>query len=458
VNWKLSAAVVLLTLGVLSMDRTALGDAGEPTTSSAEAQLWNFHIQNTDAVQGVPAFSAAYSGPNSLSDNGEVRESLGLDLFAGLRLWKGAEFHVDGLAWQGFGLDNTEGVEDFPNAASSKAGTRSPDFSFARLFIRQTIGLGGDQEDVTDDQLTLAGKQDVSRLTFTIGRLAPTDVFDTNAYANNAATQFMNWAFTNNVAWDYAADSIGFTTGFSLELNEPSWTLRYGFYQMPSVSNAWTVEDAGALTYPAQSPAGDGKFWKSWEMPVELELRYSVGGHPGALRPLAWVCQADMGSYGEATLLPGANIVATRAYRYKYGFGLNWEQEVASGVGIFSRLGWNDGHEEAWAYTDVNYSASVGMSVGGASWHRPNDTIGLAGVISGASRDNQRFLEAGGSGILDGDGALDYGWEKVVEAYYDFDVWSAIHLALDYQYVVNPAFNADRGPASVIAVRVHWQF
>jgi high affinity Mn2+ porin len=409
-------------------------------------------------VQGDPAFPAKYSGPNSLNSNGEVQETASADLFAGLRLWSGAQAHVDALVWQGFGLSQTEGVEDFPNGAAYKAGTHPPEFSFARLFIRQTIGLGGDQEDISDDQLTLAGKQDISRITFTIGRFTPSDVFDTNAYANNPATQFMNWAFANNVTWDYPADSIGFTTGLSVELNQPHWALRYGFFQMPAVSNSWTVENAGTLTYPAMSPAGDGVFWKSWGMMLEFEYRYNLATHPGAIRPMLWLNQADMGSYQDALSVPGTNIALTRAYRYKYGFGINWEQEVATDVGVFSRLGWNDGLEEAWTYTDVNYSASLGLSVNGALWHRPGDTFGVAGVLSGISRENQEFLEAGGTGILDGDGALTYGREKVLETYYDFLVWKNLHFALDYQFVDDPAFNRDRGPVSIFGARVHWQF
>jgi high affinity Mn2+ porin len=450
--------VFVFTLAGLWAFQAALygDDTSEPSTNPP-AQQWNFHVQTTETVQGDPAFSAQYSGPNSLSNTGEVKETTSIDLFAGLKLWDGAEAHVDGLVWQGYGLTNTEGVEDYPNAEAYKAGTWTPEFSFARLFVRQTIGLGGDQEDVSDDQLTLASRRDISRITITLGRFTPTDMFDTNTYANNPATQFMNWAFVNNVTWDYPADSVGYTTGFSVELNQPIWTLRYGFFQQPGVSNSWTAEDGGILTYPAQHPAGDGVFWKSWAMPLELETRYSIKSHSGAIRFLGWVNQADMGSYSQALFEPGTNIALTRSYRYKYGFGVNWEQEVADNVGIFSRLGWNDGKEEAWAYTDVNYSLSLGLSVNGAVWNRPNDTFGFAGVISGASTENQRFLEAGGTGILDGDGALTYGWEKVIETYYDLSVWQNIHFAVDYQYVDNPSFNRDRGPVSIFAARIHWQ-
>jgi high affinity Mn2+ porin len=155
--------------------------------------------------------------------------------------------------------------------------------------------------------------------------------------------------------------------------------------------------------------------------------------------------------------VPGVDITQTRAYRYKYGFGLNWEQELMSNVGVFSRLGWNDGHEEAWTFTDVNYAITVGLSVKGAGWHRPDDTFGLGGAFGGISWENQKFLEAGGTGILDGDGALNYSWEKVLETYYDFKIWQTIHFALDYQFVADPAFNRDRGPVSIFAARIHWQ-
>jgi high affinity Mn2+ porin len=226
---------------------------------------------------------------------------------------------------------------------------------------------------------------------------------------------------------------------------------------MPSVSNSWTADDA-VLTYPRMSPLGGGEFWRSWGMPTELEVRYNIKTHPGAIRFMAWVNQANMGSYGEAILEPGANIVLTRSYRYKYGFGINWEQEVVPNVGVFSRLGWNDGHEEGWAYTDANDSITFGTSIKGEAWHRPDDTFGLAGAFAGASKDQQEYLEVGGTGILDGDGALNYGWEKVLETYYDFSLWYGIQLTFDYQFVDNPSFNRDRGPVSIFAARVHWQF
>lgn len=453
---QIAVIICLVLLNVLATCERTCGDDG-PATAPIPDQVWNVHIQNTDIVGGYPAFSAKYSGPNSLDKSGDLKDTESLDVYGGLRLWGGAEAHVDGLLWHGFGFSNTHGVEDFPNNEAFKTGARIVDFSFARIFIHQTIGFGGQQEDVPDDQLTLGGKRDISRLTVTVGRLSPADIFDTNSYSNSALTQFLGWGFVNNPTWDYPADSIGFTTGIAAELNQRDWTLRYGFYQMPSQANFWTADDR-YLTFPLQRPYGDGEFVKSWGMALEFERRYSIGGHPGAIRPMVWLNEAHMGNYREALSVPGTDITQTRKYRVKYGFGLNIEQEIANSIGIFSRLGWNDGHEEAWTYTDVNYSAQLGMSVKGASWQRPDDTVGLAGMINGASRDNQRFLEAGGLGILDGDGRLRYGTEKVLETYYDLEIVRGVHLAFDYQFIANPAFNRDRGPVSVLAARLHWQF
>jgi high affinity Mn2+ porin len=427
--------------------------------TNVEKQKWNWHVQNTDVVQGDPGFRAKYSGPNSLSNKGEVKETVTLDLFSGVRLWPGAEVHMDFLTWQGFGLSKTFGVEAFPNADALKAGTEVPNYVFARLFVRQTIGLGGEQEDVPDDQFTLAGKRDISRLTFTIGRLSPLDICDANIYAQDQHKQFLNWAMMGNITWDYGQDTVGNTTGLAVELSQPKWALRYGFFQMPHDKNGFTGDDQ-YLKWPHEGEYGP--FLRAWAMMTEFERRYSVNSHPGAIRFLTWLDEAHMASYQAATSIllangAGTDISAARAYRYKYGFGLNWEQEVAKNIGMFSRLGWNDGHNEGMTFTDANWSASLGVSVKGDSWNRPDDTFGLAGIVSGASRDNQKFLQAGGLDLLDGDGALSYAPEIVVETYYDFDIWKNIHFALDYQFITDPAFNSDRGPVSVCGARLHWE-
>ena len=427
-----------------SSTNTPLSEAAGKAPEEAREQSWNWHVQNTDIVQGDPGFPAQYSGPNSLESKGEVRETVSLDLFAGARLWRGAEAHVDGMMWQGFGLSKTLGIEGFPNGEAFRLGTKVPNVTFARLFIRQTIGLGGEQETVEDDELHLAGKQDVSRLTLTLGKISVKDIFDNNTYANDPRTQFMNWALMANEAWDYPADSLGYMTGFAVELNQPHWTARYGFFQMPSVSNGI---------------GQDEHYLEAWGMVTEFERRYTVNGHPGAIRFLAFLNSAHMGSYQAAVDSPirPANIVATEAYRYKYGFGLNVEQEIIKNVGAFARLGWSDGQTEAWTFADVDHTASLGLSIKGEFWGRANDTFGLAGVFNGITHVHQEFFAAGGTGILGGDGNLNYGWEKIVEAYYDFEIWKTVHGALDYQFITDPAYNRDRGPVSVFGARLHWE-
>jgi high affinity Mn2+ porin len=433
------------TLFIAGVITTRAQSVSNAPASEVVQQQWNWHVQNTAIVQGTLPFPAEYSGPNSLNSNGEIRETFSLDLFAGVRLWQGAEVHIDGLVWQGFGLSKTLGIEGFPNGEAFRLGNDIPNVNLARLFIRQTFGFGGDQEEVEDDQLHLAGKRDVSRLTLTIGKMSAKDMFDNNAYANDPRTQFMNWALMANEAWDYPADSLGYETGFAVDLNQPKWALRYGMFQMPKVSNG---------------TAQDQNYLKAWGMVMEFERRYAINDHPGAVRLLAYLNSAHMGSYQEAVNSPirPADIAATRAYRYKYGFGLNLEQEVARNIGVFSRLGWSDGENEAWTFADVDRTATAGVSVKGESWCRPADTVGLGFVLNGISKIHQEFFEAGGTGILAGDGALNYGWEKGLETYYDFRVWRTLHAAFGYQFVVDPAYNRVRGPVSIFGGRVHWEF
>jgi len=424
---------------------SAVSDAAPETNNLVEPQGWNWHAQNTDVVQYHPGFSAEYSGPNSMDKVNEVKETVSLDLYAGVRLWRGAEAHIDGLLWQGFGLSDTRGVEGFPNGEAFRLGTAVPNVTIARLFLRQTFGLGGDQESVADDELHLRGTGDVSRITVTLGKMSAKDLFDNNTYANDPRTQFLNWALMANEAWDYPADSLGYTTGIAIELNQPHCAARYGFFQMPRTANG---------------TAQDTHYLDAWGMVLELERRYQWRVHPGAVRVLGYLNSANMGSYQAALDSPvrPADIQATRQYRSKYGFGLNLEQELATNVGAFLRAGWSDGQNEAWTFSDVDYSFTLGVSVKGEFWGRNNDTVGLAGIFNAASTVHHEFLAAGGTGILAGDGTLSYGVERNLEVYYDFQVWKTLHTAIDYQLITNPAFNRDRGPISVIGARLHVEF
>jgi high affinity Mn2+ porin len=414
-------------------------------TSNDQPQTWNWHVQNTDIIQGHPNFPAQYSGPNSLGNGNQLQNTVSVDLYGGLRLWQGAEVHVDGLVWQGYGLSNTLGAEAFPNGEAQHAGTQSPNFNLAHVIFRQTIGLGGEQEDISDDQLTLAGKQDVSRLTITVGRMSPTDIFDNNTYAGNSRTQFMNWALIANEAWDASSDALGFITGETIELNQPSWAIRYGLFQVTQVANG---------------KGTDQHLLDAWDMVTELEQRYDISGHPGKARVLAYLNHSPMGSYEEAvdSGVQPATFPATANYRFKFGVGLNLEQELTQDIGAFSRLGWSNGQAQAWGFSDVDYAASLGLSIKGTSWSRPDDTIGLAGVYSGISKIHQQFLADGGTGILAGDGALSYGGEEATEAYYNFQIRDGINFTADIQFINNPAFNTARGPVFVFGARLHFEY
>ena len=443
--FALAAACIVIRVSGATNDTLTPSLANTSDNDSQGEQIWNWHVQNTVIVQYHPGFPSRYRGPNSLSSANEVKETVSLDLYTGLRLWQGAEFYVDGLMWQGFGLTDARGADGFPNGEAFRLGTEVPNVNFTHVLIRQTIGLGGDQEKVEDDLFQLSGKRDVSRITLTVGRMSAKDIFDNNAYANDSRSQFMNWALMANEAWDYPGDSLGYISGFAAELNQPKWAFRYGFFQMPRVSNGTAL---------------DSHFLKAWGMVTELEYRYAIESHPGAVRLLGFLNHAHMGSYDAAVDSPirPADITATRAYRYKYGFGLNVEQELAKNVGAFMRLGWSDGENEAWVFSDVDRTASLGISVKGEGWKRPNDTLGLAGVLNGLSHAHRDFFGAGGVGILAGDGALTYGIEGILETYYDFNVWKTIHMTLDYQFINHPAFNRDRGPVSVVGGRLHWTF
>ena len=460
--FQAGTALALLGLGapVAAADPGTNAAAAPPLAKApAAGQNWNWHAQNTDIVQGYPKYSAAYSGPSSLPTGGQARESVSLDVMAGVRLWPGAEAHVDGLMWQGFGLHNTLGAEAFPNGEAFRLGTDVPNGAITRLFVRQTVGLGGGQEDVADDALDLAGQRDVNRITLTAGRFSAKDIFDNNTYANDPRTQFINWGLMANEAWDYPADAIGFTTGLAVEWNRPQCTVRYGWFQEPQVQNSLNWEDK-FLKWPYDGSSQGNSVWNGWAMVTELERHYTVQDHPGTLRLLAFANRANMAQYDAATAVfqAGGNPTTVRAFRCKYGFGLNWEQEVAKNVGVFSRLGWNDDREEGWMFSDVGYAGSVGLSVKGAGWSRPEDTIGLAGLASGCAPAERRFFAAGATGILAGDNGLNYGWEKVVETYYDCKVCPGLDASLDYQFIDNPAFNTVRGPVSVLGARLHVEF
>ncbi|MBV8652151.1 MAG: carbohydrate porin, partial [Alphaproteobacteria bacterium] len=398
--------------------------AGGDEAEKHEPEDWSQHFQSTLVYQGYPAFhSSVPQGPNSLSSDSQIRETLSATGFFGARLpWQGGEFYFNPEFNQGSGFNDTVGLAGFPNGEAQKAGSHVPKFNVARLFLRQTFGLGGEQEFIEGDQNQLAGNKDIERVTVTAGKISIPDLFDDNTYSHDPRTQFLNWSLMDAGAYDYAADQKGYTDGVAVELNEKSWALRTGYFLVPKVSNSRDLET---------------QIFKFGGYNVELETRYHLFDQLGKFRILGFANRIFAGSYRETLANPafGTDIALTRTDRTKYGFVLNLEQAVSDDLGIFSRYSWNDGREEIMSFTDISQSFSLGLSLKGARWGRPDDVVGLAGVINTISSAEQDFLAAGGLGILIGDGELkNYAPEEIIEAYYSYQIATPISLTFDYQF------------------------
>jgi high affinity Mn2+ porin len=441
---KLRFGVLVCLAAALASNwaRRARAQDASQGASPGTSQNWDMHLQSTLIGQGVLPFPAQYSGINSLESHGEVRDTFSFDVAGAVRPWNGGEFSVDGLVWQGYGLSNTTGLAAFTNGEAYRVGKTYPDAVIARAYFRQVLRLGNQESFGAGHNAAAPGV--THRLIFTVGHFAATDVFDQNSYANDPRTQFMNWAFVNNLAWDYPADTLGITNGLSVELDWGAWAARAGAFQVSRVANGirmdWNLADA-------------------WSVAGELERQYSFWAHPGAVRLLAWKERAHMGSYQESLSDPQSISLKGRLhYRSKYGFGINAEQEMRKDLGVFMRLGWSNGRTQVWEFTDVDRTASLGLSLKGDAWRRPGDAVGLAAVVDGITAVHQQFLANGGLGITVGDGALDYRSERLSEVYYDWNVAKHFWFSFDYQLALNPAYNHARGPANIFATRLHWEF
>jgi len=407
---------------------------------------WSLHGQATEIYQGDPGFHAPYSGTNSLSPQAQEKNTTTGTLFLGRRLWDGAAVYYDPEWYEGKGLSSSFGVAGFPNGEANKAGSWGFKENPARVFIRQVIGLGGPTEKIDAGQNQLADVEDVSRITITAGKFAASDIFDTNAYTNSSRTQFLNWSLMNSAAWDYPANARGYSRGAAIELNQESWALRYGAFMEPENPNA------NDLVFHGMNNVGQV---------TELEERYKIGDNPGKTHFLVFYNRNREADYSDALGAPDVNTAIAVARSYggaKYGFAINAEQQLTDGIGAFTRLSWNDGKTEEWMFTQVDESAAVGLSVNGKRWGRADDTWGIAGVINGISADQRKFLEQGGTGIIVGDGQLNYSPEMILETYYAFKLTQYATISPDYQFVANPGYNADRGPIHVFSARLHLEF
>jgi high affinity Mn2+ porin len=410
-----------------------------------ESDRWEIHGQTTYLPQGYPSFRAPYTGPNSLTPAPQAQATWSNSLFLNARLWEGGEVYYNPELLQGFGLNDTVGAGGFPSGEAQKSNFPYPHYNTSRLFVRQTFGFGGEQEELASGPTQLGGKADISRLTVQAGKFAVTDVFDGNAYAKDTRKDFMNWSMWAPGAFDYSADKVGLSYGATAELNQKQWALRTGYFLIDSESNSNNF---------------DTRVFQRGQYVVELETRYQLFSQPGKLRTIAWLTSANSGSYRDTLNNPAFNldISQTRMGRIKYGYVINLEQAVTDDIGLFGRWSWNDGKTEIMAFTDIDASLSLGTSIKGTKWGRPDDVIGLGGAINALSRDHRDFIAAGGLGVLIGDGALNYRKERILETYYAYALTKQLTLTADYQLITNPAYNADRGPVHVFSGRFHGEF
>jgi high affinity Mn2+ porin len=420
--------------------------AGSAAAADETPASTNLHFQATVATQAHPTFPAAYSGQNSMQTDAESASSIVTDLYAGVRLWPGGEFYFQPELSGGTGLSLTTGVAAFPSGEVYRIGNPKPAILPARVFYRQTIGLGGGTIHLDDGPNQLAGTRDRDALTVTVGKVATPDFFDNVPVANDPHTQFMSWGIWASAAYDYPADTRGYTWGIAADLSVDWWSLRAGMFLEPQYANLlpmeWDIRKARGIV-------------------GEAEARFTVAGRKVAARVLGFLNTARMGSYRQVLSDPSLNmdVAATREEgRKKGGFAASANAELGGGLAAFARASWDDGANENWAFTEIDRSFALGATQSGARWGRENDQAGAALVVSGLSNLHKRYLEAGGHGFLIGDGALHYGSEVLGEIFYRAALSKEVSLSAHYQPIVNPAYNQDRGPIHVFTGRLHVGF
>ncbi|HEV2480967.1 MAG TPA: carbohydrate porin [Puia sp.] len=426
---------------------------------STHVNPWNYHFQITVIDQNHSGFNAKYSGMNSLADSVETgANSVTATLYLGRRLWKGAAVHFNAELSGGHGLSSTLGVAGALNGETYRIGDPSPVISAARYFFQQMIPLGHTgyehQEDDIDNQLE--GTIPSSRLVFSAGKFSLSDFFDDNPYSHDPRTQFMNWALMSNGAWDYPANTKGYTYGLVVELIRPGWAARISSVAVPATANHSDMEY---------------RFGKAHSETLEITKKLPlINGQPGTLGFIASYTASRAPSYQDGlTALKTGDVALLNVFSgnaeglsyggHKTGFYFNLAQGLTDDLGLFARAGWNDGKYATWAFTEIDQTISAGLSLKGTSWKRKDDVVGLGEIVNGISKDHQAFLRAGGYGFIIGDGNLDYGHEIITEFYYSAQMNKTFSLSVDYQLVMNPGYNKDRqGPVHVFGFRGHIAF
>ena len=410
--------------------------------------------QSNTVLQAHGPFHSPYAGPNSLLARGEYKVSLIETLYLGAELSRDPHHHVEVLYDEesagGRGISQALGLAGFTNLDVVRNPSLGSTPYLGRFELHATFGLTDETTEADRGPLSLATTVAQRRLEFRLGKMSLPDVFDINSIGTDSHLQFLNWTVDNNGAWDYAADTRGYTVAGTAEYDDRSWSLRYGLALMPTVANGidldWSLRRASAQN-------------------IEFEHRHAIANHAGVVRVLGYVNHAHMGLYREANkaflahLDPSPDITKHAVFgAVKYGFGLNAEQELPANARAFLRIGWNEGQHESFAYTEVDQTVEFGGDVAGKRWSRPDDKIGLAFVSNAIKRDHQAYLALGGLGFLLGDGRLNYGREDILEGYYNAHVWRGLYYALDGQWIHHPGYNRDRGPVLVEALRMHIDF
>lgn len=421
-------------------------DKDEKKDETGLPKWLSVHGQATVVSQGNWRFRSPYFGQNSLRPNANIDSTSTATLFLASQLpWRGGEVVFNPEVAGGTGLSGTTGLAGFPNGEATRTDKIEPTPYIARLFYRQTIDLGGDYEPVEDGANQIAGSRPKNRIVWQVGKFTTLDVFGDNAVSHDPRIQFLNWSLFANGAWDYPANTRGYTYGSSWELTLGDWSFTYGVFGEPTVANG---------------PEIDPRFLQANGHMLEIERTFKVGDRTAKVQFAPYLNRAHMGSYAEAIALnPAApDVTATRRYRIKYGFLASYEQELTDDLDLLARYGWNDGRSETWAFTEIDRNASLSLLWKGTRWGRGDDRFGVSVSVNGLSGAHRDYLAAGGFGFIVGDGRLNYAAEGIGEVFYNWRVRPGLFVTFDVQGVVNPAYNRDRGPVGLAAVRLHYEF
>ena len=403
--------------------------------------------------QTNPPFHAAYNGKHSLGPNYEKALSRVMTLYMGVRLNNSTEVLVNVEDAAGGGLSNALGLGGITNLDVVRIpGEGSPLSTapyLARGIIHKVFALSKDKIENDRNALSLFDELPRRRLEVRFGKFGLADFFDQNSVGSDSHFQFTNWTIDQTGAWDFAADTRGYTVGITADYEDRNWGFRFAEALMPKVAN------------------GIDLVWKPWQSHAEnwqYELRRGlIPQKAGAVRLLAYTNYANMGIYRDAvaqTPAGGTPDITDHPWHItrKYGFAINVEQNLTRNLTAFGRFGWNNDKTESFAFTEVGQTFAGGLGANGALWHRRFDRAGVALVSNAISKDHQTYLADGGYGFLLGDGALNYGRENIVESYYTAHVWGGIYVAPGLQHINNPGYNRDRGPVLVPSFRLHLEF